>query len=62
MYDPNQLYVDPILTNFSVGFRDQVLYADRLMPETVVGTKSGRYRISIGRIGLSTHLGVSRVR
>jgi hypothetical protein len=45
MYDPSQLYIDPILTGFSVGYQDQSLYADRLMPETPVGTKSGQYRV-----------------
>jgi hypothetical protein len=45
MYDPSLLYTDPILTNFSVGFEDQALYADRIMPETEVNTQSGRYRV-----------------
>ena len=44
MYDPAGLYVDPILTEFSVGYRDPVLIADRLMPEVPVNTQSGRYR------------------
>lgn len=44
MYDPGTLYVDPILTNFSVGFRDQTLYGDQLAPITQVRTPSGRYR------------------
>ena len=45
MYDPGTLYSDPILTNFSVGYQDQALYADRIMPETPVATQSGRYRV-----------------
>jgi len=45
MYDPGTLYSDPILTNFSVGYQDQALYADRIMPETPVNTQSGRYRV-----------------
>jgi hypothetical protein len=44
MYDPGTLYQDPILTNFSVGFQDQALYAGRIFPETPVNTQSGRYR------------------
>jgi hypothetical protein len=45
MYDPSGLYVDPILTNFSVGFQDQQLYGLRLFPETPVRTPSGQYRV-----------------
>ena len=45
MYDPGQLYVDPILTGFSVGYQDQQLYGERLFPITSVSTQSGRYRI-----------------
>lgn len=45
MYDPSGLYVDPILTNFSTGWKDENLYALRLAPETRVSTPSGRYRI-----------------
>lgn len=45
MYDPSGLYVDPILTNFSTGWKDENLYALRLAPETPVRTQSGRYRI-----------------
>jgi hypothetical protein len=45
MYDPGTLYVDPILTNFSVGFKDQALYGDRIFPPTPVMTQSGRYRV-----------------
>jgi hypothetical protein len=45
MYDPSGLYIDPILTNFSVGWTDENLYALRLAPETPVRTKSGRYRV-----------------
>lgn len=45
MYDPGLLYVDPILTEFSVGWSDQQLFADEIMPETPVNTQSGRYRV-----------------
>lgn len=45
MYDPGTLYVDPILTGFSVGFKDQTLYGDQLFPITSVRTPSGRYRV-----------------
>jgi hypothetical protein len=45
MYDPSGLYVDPILTNLSVGFPDQQLYGLRLAPETPVNTQTGRYRV-----------------
>jgi hypothetical protein len=45
MYDPSGLYIDPILTNFSTGFKPQNLYAWEIMPETPVSTQSGRYRV-----------------
>lgn len=45
MYDPSGLYVDPILTNLSVGFPDQNYYGLQLAPETPVNTQSGRYRV-----------------
>jgi len=45
MYDPSALYVDPILTRLSVGFKDQSLYGTELFPVTPVNTQSGRYRI-----------------
>lgn len=45
MYDPSTLYTDPILTNLSVGFKDQSLYGDQLFPITPVSTQSGRYRV-----------------
>jgi hypothetical protein len=45
MYDPGTLYVDPILTNFSVGYRDQTLYGLDILPETPVRTQSGKYRV-----------------
>lgn len=45
MYDPGTLYVDPILTDFSVGFPDQTLYGEALAPVTEVRTQSGRYRV-----------------
>jgi hypothetical protein len=44
MYDPGTLYSDPILTNFSVGYKDQSLYGERIFPVTPVNTQSGRYR------------------
>jgi len=45
MYDPGTLYVDPILTQLSVGFYEQNIYGLRLAPETPVRTQSGRYRV-----------------
>jgi hypothetical protein len=45
MYDPSGLYVDPILTNFSVGYEEQDLHGWDFMPETPVTTQSGRYRV-----------------
>lgn len=45
MYDPGSLYVDPILTNLSVGWQDQTLYGNRIFPETPVNTQSGIYRV-----------------
>jgi len=45
MYDPSQLYIDPILSGFSVGYKDQNLYGERLFPITSVNTQSGRYRV-----------------
>lgn len=45
MYDPGTLYIDPILTNFSVGFKDQALFGEEIMPITPVRTKSGTYRV-----------------
>lgn len=45
MYDPSALYVDPILTDFSLGWQDQQVYGLRLAPETPENTKSGRYRV-----------------
>ena len=31
MYDPGQLYVDPILTQLSLGFKDQSLYGTEIL-------------------------------
>jgi hypothetical protein len=45
VYDPSTLYVDPILTGFSVGYKDQQLYSEDIMPSTPVNTQSGRYRV-----------------
>lgn len=45
MYDPSGLYIDPILTTFSVGYKDQTLYGLQILPETPVRTMSGRYRV-----------------
>jgi hypothetical protein len=44
MYDPAGLYVEPILTGFSVGYKDPVLVGDRVMPEVPVDTQSATYR------------------
>ena len=45
MYDPNTLYIDPILSNFATGYRDPQYFADYLFPRTRVATKSGQYRV-----------------
>ena len=45
MYDPGTLYVDPVLTGFSVGFQDQELIGRQIMPETPVRTSSGKYLV-----------------
>lgn len=45
MYDPSALYVDPVLSGFSVGWAGQDLYGYRLMPETRTGSKSARYKV-----------------
>lgn len=45
MYDPGTLYLDPILTDFSVGFQDQSLYGTQIMPITNVNTQSGKYNV-----------------
>lgn len=45
MYDPGQLYFDQILTDFSLGYQDQSLYGERIMPITPVRARSARYRV-----------------
>jgi len=45
MYDPGALYVDPILSQLSIGWQDQNVYGLRLAPETPVRTQSARYRV-----------------
>jgi len=46
MYDPSGLYIDPVLSTFSVSLpMQQQYYGIRLMPETPVRTQSGNYRI-----------------
>lgn len=45
MYDPGTLYSDPILTNFSVGYRNPTFVGLRLMPQVAVNTQSARYRV-----------------
>jgi hypothetical protein len=44
MYDPNQLFIDPFLTDFAVGYVEQELYGMNFFPETRTNTKSGQYR------------------
>src|SRR4029079_3102515 len=44
-YDPGTLYSDPILTNFSVGYRSPTFVGLDLMPQVDVNTQSGRYRV-----------------
>lgn len=45
MYDPSLLYLDPILTGFSVGYQDQQLYGQFIMPDVPVRTQSGKYLV-----------------
>jgi len=45
MYDPSGLYVDPILTNLSIGYPEQTFYGLSFLPETPVRTQSGQYRV-----------------
>lgn len=45
MYDPGELYFDPILTGFAIRYQDQTLYGERIMPLVPVNTQSGRYRV-----------------
>lgn len=45
MYDPGTLYVDPILTEFSVGYNPPMFVGLRLFPEAALDTQSGRYRV-----------------
>lgn len=45
MYDPSGLYVDPILTGFSLQYEEQNLYGEDIMPLVPVDTQSGRYRV-----------------
>lgn len=45
MYDPSILYGDPILSGYSLGYRDQTLQGLLLAPPANVGAKSARYRV-----------------
>lgn len=45
MYDPGTLYVDPILTDFSVGYAPPTFVGLRMLPQVDVNTQSGRYRV-----------------
>lgn len=45
MYDPGTLFVDPLLTNFSVGWQPQNLYGLSLMPIVETTSPSGQYRV-----------------
>src|SRR3954451_13098626 len=45
MYDATRVYNDPILTQFSVGYKDQLLIASDMFPETPVLLESGQYRV-----------------
>jgi hypothetical protein len=45
MYDPSELYTDPILTEFSVGYESPLFYGLRMLPEAPVNTASGIYRV-----------------
>ena len=50
---------DPILSGFSVGFKDQNLYADRLYPRTRVNTRNGRYRVFDGLTGCGRRMHIA---
>lgn len=43
-YDPGTLFVDPLLTNFSIGYQPQNLYGLQIMPAVSVSSPSGRFR------------------
>ncbi len=45
MYDPGTLYSDPILTNFSTGYRSPTFVGLDILPQVPVNTQSGRYRV-----------------
>lgn len=45
MYDPGTLYVDPILTDFSVGYAPPTFVGLRMLPEVAVDTQSAQYRV-----------------
>jgi len=45
MYDPGTLYIDPWLTDFSVGYAPPIFVGLRMMPEVAVDTQSGKYRV-----------------
>lgn len=45
MYDPGTLYVDPLLTDFSVGYAPMQFAGLRMMPQVAVDTQSGRYKV-----------------
>ena len=44
-YDPGTLYIDPWLSEFSVGYGPIDLVGLRIMPEVGVDTQSGKYRV-----------------
>lgn len=45
MYDPGTLYSDPILTGFSIGYRNPTFVGLDMLPQVTVNTQSGRYRV-----------------
>lgn len=45
MYDPATLYADPILSGYSLGYRDQTLQGLLLAPAASVGADSARFRV-----------------
>lgn len=44
-YDPGDMYIDPILTEFSVGYNPPMFAGLRMMPEAAMDTQSGLYRV-----------------
>lgn len=44
-YDPGTLYLDPMLTDYSVGYGSPTYVGLQLMPQVAVNTQSAKYRV-----------------